>query len=132
MKASDLAKYTAVSVFNATGRWSGDDVGVHLMADVEAYAKEAEEEKLMGERWHRAAKELMQTNTALQTRLDEAVAVLKPFALFAEEYIGHSKGTPRDGVIYGIDFTGTGGKTITVEMLKAASDFISKAKAGGK
>jgi hypothetical protein len=57
---------------------------------------------------------------ALTKELDRLREALDPFAEFAHEYIDKSRGTPKSGPIYSVDFTGKGTKSITIEMLKAS------------
>jgi len=51
--------------------------------------------------------------------------VLKPFAEFADEYVGHARQIPKSGAIYTVNFTGNGAKSITIEAVIAARDFLA-------
>ena len=49
---------------------------------------------------------------------------LKPFAEFANEYLGNSRSQPKSGEVYTVHFTDNGPKSITIEMLKAAQSAL--------
>jgi hypothetical protein len=77
--------------------------------------------------------ELEAENARLRERLEAAEKAapdsglrdaLKPFAEFANEYLGNSRSQPKSGEVYTVHFTDNGPKSITIEMLKAAQSAL--------
>ena len=137
MKADEVKRYSV----GALGEFESDTGCWIRYSDFLAFAKEAEEDKSMGKRWHKAAKELMQTATALQSRLDESGCILKE-ALGpggAERF--HElleKEVRLDEAVKALEklqnLCGEQGwwlKGFAVDAMDTATKAISKAKAGG-